>query len=40
VLQINKNEPSKEFAEAYFAESQSFLNQVKTFRETKVLELK
>jgi len=40
VLQINKNEPSKEFAETYFAESQSFLNQVKTFRETNVLELK
>ena len=40
VLQINKNEPSKEFAETYFSQAQSFLNQVKSFRESQVLELK
>ncbi len=40
VLQINKNEPSKEFAETYFSQAQSFLNQVKSFRGSQVLELK
>lgn len=40
VLQINQNEPSKEFAETYFSQAQAFLNQVKSFRESQVLELK
>ncbi len=33
VLQINKNEPSEAFAEAYLAQASDFLNQVKNFRE-------
>jgi sulfite reductase (ferredoxin) len=33
VLQINKNEPSEKFAEAYLAQANHFLNQVKNFRE-------
>jgi sulfite reductase (ferredoxin) len=33
VLQINKNEPSGKFAEAYLAQANHFLNQVKNFRE-------
>lgn len=37
VLQINKNEPSKEFAEAYFSKAQEFYNQVKQQRESQVL---
>jgi sulfite reductase (ferredoxin) len=37
VLQINKNEPSKEFAETYFCQAQSFLNQVKNYRESQNL---
>lgn len=37
VLQINKNEPTKEFAEIYFSEAQAFLNQVKNFRESQTL---
>ncbi|MEO5910683.1 MAG: nitrite reductase [Pelobium sp.] len=32
VLQINKNEPSQEFAESYLAQANDFLNQVKAFR--------
>jgi sulfite reductase (ferredoxin) len=40
VLQINQNEPSKEFAETYFSQAQAFLNQVKTYRESQVFELK
>lgn len=40
VLQINKNEPSKEFAESYFSQAQAFLNQVKLFRESQLSELK
>ncbi|MBI3519228.1 MAG: HEPN domain-containing protein [Bacteroidetes bacterium] len=40
VLQINKNEPGKAFSENYFSQAQSFLNQVKSFRETQILELK
>jgi sulfite reductase (ferredoxin) len=40
VLQINKNEPSKEFAELYFSQAQAFLNQVKLFRESQILQLK
>ncbi len=32
VLQINKNEPSLAFAEAYLAEANDFLNKVKAFR--------
>lgn len=35
VLQINQNEPTKEFSETYFSEAQAFLNQVKIFRESK-----
>ncbi len=37
VLQINQNEPTKEFAETYFSQAQAFLNQVKIFRESQVL---
>ncbi len=40
VLQINQNEPSKEFADTYFSQAQSFLNQVKLVRESQVLEKK
>ena len=36
VLQINQNEPSKEFAESYFSQAQSFLNQVKSYREKSI----
>jgi len=36
VLQINQNEPSKEFAETYFSQAQSFLNQVKLYRESQI----
>jgi sulfite reductase (ferredoxin) len=32
ILQINKNEPSQKFAEAYLAQANHFLNQVKNFR--------
>lgn len=39
VLQINKNEPSKEFAEAYFSQAQAFYNQVKQQRELQTLEI-
>ena len=39
VLQINQSEPSKEFAEIYFSQAQSFLNQVKTYREKSALVL-
>ena len=39
VLQINKNEPSKEFAESYFSEAKAFLNQVKLFRESQLKEV-
>ncbi len=39
VLQINQNEPSKEFAETYFSQAQLFLNQVKTYREKSALVL-
>jgi len=37
VLQINKNEPSKEFAQLYFSQAQEFYNQVKKHRESQVL---
>ena len=37
VLQINQNEPSKEFAETYFLQAQAFLNQVKNYRESQNL---
>ncbi len=40
VLQINQHEPTKEFAETYFSQAQAFLNQVKTYRELQILELK
>lgn len=36
VLQINKNEPSEAFAEAYLAQAKDFLNQIKSFREQAV----
>ena len=39
VLQINKNEPSKEFAESYFSKAQAFLKQVKLFRESQLKEV-
>jgi len=32
VLQINKNEPSKEFAETYFSQASQFVNEVKQYR--------
>ncbi len=32
VLQINKNEPSPSFAEAYLAQANAFVNQIKSFR--------
>ncbi|MGZ3902396.1 MAG: HEPN domain-containing protein [Bacteroidia bacterium] len=37
-LQINANEPSKEFADKYYAQAESFLRNVKTYRSGKVLE--
>lgn len=40
VLQINKNEPSKSFAESYFSEAVKFVADVKLFREEQVLQLK
>lgn len=40
VLQINKNEPSKAFAEDYFNQAQAFLNQVKMVRSSQIVELK
>jgi len=36
VLQINKNEPSKEFAEAYFAQANQFVNEVKQYRANSI----
>ena len=36
ILQINKNEPSKEFAETYFTEAKEFIEQVKLYREEKL----
>jgi len=36
VLQINKNEPTKEFAEQYFDRAQTFLHQVKVYRESTI----
>lgn len=39
VLQINQNEPSKEFAETYFSQAQLFLDQVKAYREKSALVL-
>ena len=36
VLQINKNEPSEEFAKSYIAQAQNFLNAVKAKREELV----
>lgn len=36
VLQINKNNPTKEFANKYFAEAEDFLNQSKVFREKEL----
>ena len=38
VLQINKNEPSKDFAEVYFSQAQSFLKQVMTYRNSQLIE--
>ena len=38
VLQINKNEPRKEFAEVYFSQAQSFLKQVMTYRNSQLIE--
>ena len=40
VLQINQNKPTKEFAEIYFSQAHAFLNQVKTYRQSHILELK
>ena len=40
VLQINQNEPTKEFAETYFSQAQAFLNQVKHYRESQVLSVR
>lgn len=37
ILQINQNEPSQKFAEAYLAQAHHFLNQVKNFREKSEL---
>jgi sulfite reductase (ferredoxin) len=37
VLQINQNEPTKEFAETYFSQAQAFLNQVKNYRKSQAL---
>ena len=34
VLQINKNEPTKEFAETYFSQAKIFYESVKNQRET------
>ena len=36
-LQINKNEPTKDFAANYFAEASSFVDQVKKYRSKKVI---
>jgi sulfite reductase (ferredoxin) len=38
VLKINQNEPSKEFAETYYNEAKSFLNNVKQIREKQLQE--
>ncbi|TDG37022.1 nitrite reductase [Pedobacter changchengzhani] len=38
VLQINKNEPSQQFAEAYVAEAKDFLNKVKAFKSVKLVD--
>lgn len=39
VLQINKQEASKDFAESYFQQAKHFYNQVKQYRELQILEL-
>jgi sulfite reductase (ferredoxin) len=36
ILQINQNEPTKEFAEKYFADANTFLNEVKALREEQI----
>jgi sulfite reductase (ferredoxin) len=36
ILQINKNEPSQTFSESYFNQAQTFLNQVKVYRESQL----
>jgi sulfite reductase (ferredoxin) len=36
VLEINKHEPSEEFAKAYLAQAQNFLNNIKAKREELV----
>lgn len=40
VLQINKNEPGKEFAQSYFEGAKSFVEIVKQYRESEILNLK
>ncbi len=39
-LQINKNEPGKEFAQSYFEEARSFVENIKQYRESDILNLK
>ncbi len=39
VLEINKNEPSKEFALKYLAEAEQFLQQSKTYRDNQLIGL-
>jgi len=36
VLQLNKNEPSEEFAKRYLTDAKSFLNQVENFRKSEL----
>jgi len=39
ILQINKQEPSIEFAESYFDDANDFVTKVRVYRETQILEL-
>lgn len=39
VLQINKQDASKDFAEHYFSQAQKFYNQVRQYRESQILEI-
>lgn len=37
ILQINQNEPTKHFAEAYYLQGKEFLEKVKTIRKTQII---
>ena len=40
ILQINKNEPTEQFAQTYFKQATSFVEAVKNFRQKEILQIK